>query len=184
MDFKERVFLARKEKGLSQEALAEIIGVSRQAVSKWETGQSEPSARNLAELAQLLETSLAELTAPSRPEPPAKGNPILRRNLEILAVGGFTGMVILSGVKTNDPYFLLYVSAITLVLACLMAFNISRLPAEVRLKTAWKELVYCVTVYCIMTFLTPLIGNVFAGGIVLVCCVAYAKYIRFPHYNK
>ena len=41
MDFKERIFQARKEKGLSQEALAESIGVSRQAVSKWETGISQ-----------------------------------------------------------------------------------------------------------------------------------------------
>lgn len=35
MEFYERVLTARKAKGLSQEALAEELGVSRQAVSKW-----------------------------------------------------------------------------------------------------------------------------------------------------
>ena len=37
---------AREEKGMSQERLAEELGVSRQAVSKWEIGQSVPTPRN------------------------------------------------------------------------------------------------------------------------------------------
>ena len=41
----------RKELKLSQEYVAEQLGVSRQAVSKWETGQSEPTAKNLTEFA-------------------------------------------------------------------------------------------------------------------------------------
>ena len=38
---------AREEKGMSQERLAEELGVSRQAVSKWEIEQSVPTPRNL-----------------------------------------------------------------------------------------------------------------------------------------
>ena len=41
MDFGEKLFRLRKGKGLSQEALAEKIGTTRQAVSKWETGVSQ-----------------------------------------------------------------------------------------------------------------------------------------------
>ena len=40
MEFNERVLTARKAKGYSQEDLAELVGVSRQAVSKWETGEA------------------------------------------------------------------------------------------------------------------------------------------------
>lgn len=40
MSFAENLRLIRKEKNISQEELAEIIGVSRQAVSKWEQGGS------------------------------------------------------------------------------------------------------------------------------------------------
>ena len=47
--------------GLSQEALAEKLDVSRQAVAKWETGRTFPTAERLAELCRLLEVSPAEL---------------------------------------------------------------------------------------------------------------------------
>ena len=41
MDLAQRIQHLRKEKGLSQEELAEALGVSRQAVSKWESGVSQ-----------------------------------------------------------------------------------------------------------------------------------------------
>lgn len=44
----------RASRKLSQEYLAEQLGISRQAVSRWETGQTEPTARNLVELAGIL----------------------------------------------------------------------------------------------------------------------------------
>ena len=41
MNLSEKILLLRKQQGLSQEALAERLGVSRQAVSRWETGVSQ-----------------------------------------------------------------------------------------------------------------------------------------------
>lgn len=41
MTFQERLLQLRKQKGFSQETLAERMGVSRQAVSKWESGVSQ-----------------------------------------------------------------------------------------------------------------------------------------------
>ena len=46
---------------MSQEYLAEQLGVTRQAVSKWESGTSEPSTANLLALAKLYGISLDEL---------------------------------------------------------------------------------------------------------------------------
>ena len=40
MKLSEKIYFYRKKAGLSQDALAEAVGVSRQAVSKWETGDS------------------------------------------------------------------------------------------------------------------------------------------------
>ena len=56
-----RLVKLRKEKGLSQEDLAAKIGISRQAVSKWETGASDPSTSNLLTLAKLFNTTAEEL---------------------------------------------------------------------------------------------------------------------------
>ena len=51
----------RTAHGLSQETLAEAMGVSRQAVTKWEAGQSAPSSEKLIALAKLFHISLDEL---------------------------------------------------------------------------------------------------------------------------
>ena len=45
----------------AQEFVAESLGVSRQAVSKWETGETDPTMSNLVLLAQLYGVTLAEL---------------------------------------------------------------------------------------------------------------------------
>ena len=51
----------RKEKGLSQEELAEKLGISRQAVSKWERAEASPDTDNLVTLAKLYGISLDDL---------------------------------------------------------------------------------------------------------------------------
>ena len=46
---------------MTQELVAQKLGVSRQAVGKWESGKSEPSTTNLMAIAELLGTDAAEL---------------------------------------------------------------------------------------------------------------------------
>ncbi len=61
MEFKDCLIAIRKAKGLSQEALADELGVSRQAVSKWENGDAMPDLNKLLLLADALQTSIDEL---------------------------------------------------------------------------------------------------------------------------
>lgn len=56
-----RLVNLRKEKGLSQEELANQLGISRQAVSKWERAEASPDTDNLIELAKLYNMSLDAL---------------------------------------------------------------------------------------------------------------------------
>ena len=56
-----RIQEARKAAGLSQESLGERLGVSRQAVSKWESGTADPSTSNLLALAKLFGVPAEEL---------------------------------------------------------------------------------------------------------------------------
>lgn len=58
MSLGERIKEQRKNCGLSQEKLAELVGVSRQAVTKWETDQSAPSTEKLFKLAEIFGTSV------------------------------------------------------------------------------------------------------------------------------
>ena len=51
----------RQNCGMTQEYVAEALGVSRQAVSKWETGAAEPSTSNLLALAKLYGVDAGEL---------------------------------------------------------------------------------------------------------------------------
>ena len=51
----------RQQSGMTQEYVAEALGVSRQAVSKWETGAAEPSTSNLLALAKLYGVDAGEL---------------------------------------------------------------------------------------------------------------------------
>lgn len=51
----------RKKRGLSQEKVSEYMGVSRQAVTKWENDISRPSSDNLIKLAQLFQVNVAAL---------------------------------------------------------------------------------------------------------------------------
>ncbi len=58
MNLAEKLVCLRKEKGLSQSELAEMVNVSRQAVSRWETGAAIPSTENLKYLGVLYDVSL------------------------------------------------------------------------------------------------------------------------------
>lgn len=74
----EKLYQHRKAAGFSQEELADKIGVSRQAVSKWERGESSPDTENLIALSKLYNVSLDGLVfgekAEEKPEEPQPEN--------------------------------------------------------------------------------------------------------------
>ena len=64
MELRDKLILLRKEKELSQADLAEILNVSRQAISRWEVGTSVPSMDNLSALIRLYNVSVDSLMRP------------------------------------------------------------------------------------------------------------------------
>lgn len=74
MNRPEQIREARERLGLTQEALAEQLDVSRQAVSKWEMGSSEPNLENLQALSRVLGVEFADApeTLPVRQKNPWK----------------------------------------------------------------------------------------------------------------
>ena len=58
LELGERIYNLRKRSALSQEEFADRLGVSRQAVSKWETGQSVPDSEKAAAMAKFFGVSI------------------------------------------------------------------------------------------------------------------------------
>ena len=63
MSLGEKIKACRQNAGMSQEKVAELVGVSRQAVTKWEANQSAPNTENLFKLAEILGTTVDLLLA-------------------------------------------------------------------------------------------------------------------------
>lgn len=74
MEFNNKLYELRKQKGFSQEELASRLNVSRQTVSKWEVGESTPDMEKLVAISALFEISLDELVLDKVPEQP--GQPV------------------------------------------------------------------------------------------------------------
>lgn len=124
MEFNNKLYELRKQKGLSQEELANKLNVSRQTVSKWELGDSTPDMEKLIVLSDLFEISLDELVLGKVPEPQQaaktpdvintieekvlteKNKKTARKGLKIAAI--LFGIMLAVDVISMIVYFLLY----------------------------------------------------------------------------
>ena len=61
MKFSENLYTLRKNNGISQEQLAEFVDVSRQSISKWETGETYPTLENIFKLCNILSCKMNDL---------------------------------------------------------------------------------------------------------------------------
>ncbi len=98
MSIGERIAKCRKEKNLSQEYVAELLDVSRQAVSKWENDQSEPDTGNLIQLARVFGVSVEYLANGEEEAPKVvyveKSIPTFKIiGIVLLALGGLCGVL-------------------------------------------------------------------------------------------
>ena len=90
----EKIAALRKEQGMSQEALGEKLGLSRQAVSKWEADQAVPTMDNLMELSKLFDVPVDTLLRPDAELTPkaedtaeqAASTPTVSRKWKIAAI--------------------------------------------------------------------------------------------------
>ena len=74
MKLSQKILYCRKKNGYSQEVLAQALGISRQAVSKWETGESEPEVSKLKLLADTFHVTTDWLLSEEEPEDNQEAN--------------------------------------------------------------------------------------------------------------
>ena len=101
----ERIYTLRRKQGLSQEQLAEKIGVSRQAISKWEGGLSTPELDKLKALSDCFGVTLDELTSEEKgapganvPQNTASSNAPSANGLGMILCGAGALFLVLAGV--------------------------------------------------------------------------------------
>lgn len=86
VEFGEQLRKAREAKGITQQTLADALYVTRQTVSRWESGNRFPDILTTKKIAEILDISVGELVAAEKPKIIVERNPVIENPL----VNGFT----------------------------------------------------------------------------------------------
>ena len=197
MTLGERIKDRRTAHGLTQEILAQEMGVSRQAVAKWESGQSAPSSEKLIALAKLFHIPLDELigvgTAPAASG--RKPNPILRANLTRMAITlhaafGYAAAQNLWMARRvfyrSDVMAPAIFSGVLLLLCSIWMASNHRFEPDLkqRRKNTRIELLYCL-VQLGLGYLVVYAGIGLVGGLLMVIAVfVYIVFINPRYMNR
>lgn len=175
MTLGEKIKQYRILNGLSQERLAELLNISRQAIAKWENNLTKPTPDNLYALADIFNISVKELLDGVK-----NNNPILESNLTLIAIV-FQAASINIAIQPNffeinsTGYYIVNILKIIFILisSTWMALNMRyERNLDKRRRNSKIELLYS-----IIMALVALIGYytkyIFIAGIVLVviCCI-------------
>lgn len=114
MEFSNRLYELRKQKGLSQEELANRLNVTRQTVSKWEVGDSTPDMEKLIALCDLFDVSMDELVMGKeavKQENSSKTDSdekkmLIKKGLKVISI--FAGIILAIDVISMIVYFAVY----------------------------------------------------------------------------
>ena len=124
MDFGKKIQELRKKNNLSQEDLAEKLGVARQTISKWELGETSPDLKQSHELSKIFNISLDELT---NNEKTIKKNDISNNNSNKISIANIIGLFFI------DIFAVSFFIIMTLWILALALFSISCLVIAISL---------------------------------------------------
>ena len=137
MALNENIKSRRIQLKMSQEYVADQLSISRQAVAKWESGQSRPTSSNLAELAALFEMDVSELVDPQKWAEDKKKTETLKkdsqRNAKMHVGRVFSYLTInagwdgySSGLYSPIPLYWLAILAVGLILLLLTSIDMNK----------------------------------------------------------
>lgn len=181
MKIAEQIIRLRTAAGLSQGDLAEKLEVSRQSISKWETGASLPEIDKLVKLAELFQVSLDELVTGKAPEPPAvqEKNLPLRQIIGImmLALAGLCMVVtVLFGHMFGIHTSVGVAMGIWFALLGVIVLHPDNEELRLRLSTVYGVLALAVVLMTVVLHVGFQSNGVFLGwGLTLVAWTIYAK---------
>jgi len=129
MNIADRIQYLRKASGLSQEELADQIGVSRQAISKWESAQSLPEIDKVIALSTFFEVTTDYILTGAEPERAAsvkKTRPALNANIFVHfpTVLNFIGLIVSSAIWYEEQRPMAIVAGLILMAVGCMFFGV------------------------------------------------------------
>jgi transcriptional regulator with XRE-family HTH domain len=122
MDFANRIYELRRNKGLSQKELGDMLGVSNKAVSKWENGESMPKTSTMLKLAEILEIDGNELIGLDIKDKPADSSNFddLKNENDALR----SELLEMKNKRKRVLVTILCVSVVFIIGACVIAFSV------------------------------------------------------------
>lgn len=184
MTLGERLKKLRTDKSFSQEKVAEMVGVSRQAVTKWENNQTVPSAENLIALAGIYGISVDEMVTAAATDN-IQDKKILHTNLTLIAIILQASFLNAATVRfPQDTGIIVMIKIIPLLLCSIwMSCNLHyEKNLRQRRKNSKIELLYCIVqaVTAVMKYYGKIpFGTVF----IMVNAIVYIFFVN-PRYMK
>ncbi len=147
MNISQMIQEKRKEKGLSQEQLADRIYVSRQTISNWETGKSIPDLESVLLLSTLFDVSADEMIRGRRIEAKENGNqqPEKQAALHILyqswimAASMLMAIALFAAYMKTDQILFLFFAGVIYVFGFAISFSLEKLKKQNNL-TTYREI--------------------------------------------
>ena len=182
MNIADKIKQRRQECNMSQEYFAEKIGVTRQAVSKWETRKAIPSMENCSEIAKLFDMSLTELLDEKADSDENEKNEHQNRInykmqwISIIPLIVFAGSGILFSFGRNDvvlrtiTILIMSVSGVIFILFTGKISNVSRK------KWLMRNLLILLLISILSVIVSYYVGNIVTTILVCVIASVYSKY--------
>lgn len=177
MTLSENIYRFRTEKNMSQLDLADALEVSRQSVSKWETGAAVPELEKLIKMSDLFDISLDELVGRSVPadQSPVTNIPLLQTqpvqsgdlvSILILLFAVLIPVVILATAQLHDSIILMALGVFILPPAATICAALSSPHNKILFRAFMVYNIIFGIIACIMgNVLAPIIGIVYVFGI-------------------
>ena len=197
MRLQDKIITLRKKNGLSQEILADKLGVSRQAISRWELGTVVPDSKNILEISRIFDVTTDYLLNDDyeadndlpKVKVIKKENNILHRNLTLIAIisqAAFLNVAMqpfqISDGKIIDIVELIIKFVPLLASSIWMSHNLKyeRNVKQFRKNTRF-ELVYCAVQLSVMLF-GYYSRMYFVGSIIIIAVTLFYIFVINPKY--
>ena len=167
MTISDRIRELRRKRGMSQEELAEQIGISRQAVSKWESGQSMPDLDKVILLSEYFEVTTDYLLKGIQPTMPQAQKTSV--NASVFAIAGTAfdaiGLATSCGIWYEEQDAMaLVIGLIFMAMGC-MIFGIGMVCSAEHTRQKAKDMFWKINIWILSFLPLSMVYNILTGGL-------------------